>query len=95
MNATEATEAHEKLPYPVGKGEKARAAREEYHEQLSEISGQFRDWLAQEYASDLPVGVQSLIFGKAWESGHSSGYYEIQGHYQEYADFAREARKYE
>lgn len=89
MTAAEATLAQKNLTYLVPG---TAIAREEYGEELSEITGQFRDWLGNEYASEYPENVQGAIFGKAWEYGHSSGYFEVESYYQELAEFAETLR---
>ena len=98
MNAEEATLAQKALTYPLRSEfpdmESYKAAREEHGEEVSEITGQFRDWLEFEYAGSFPTQVQDLIFHKAWEDGHSSGYFEVEGFYEDYADFAEKVRRF-
>jgi hypothetical protein len=65
----------------------------EYHAAQNAMVAEWKAWLADEYADDLPEAVQDRIFGKAWEDGHSGGYDEIEFHYIPLAVFARDVRK--
>lgn len=90
LNAKDAEAAIKALPYPSGTANKdERAAlRAAYNEGVSRVNGEFRDWLANEYAPTLPGSVKDKVWGKAWEDGHSGGFNEVEGHYRDYAEFA-------
>lgn len=59
-----------------------------YNEAVKKVAGEFRDWLAHEYAFTLPKTVQNKIWEKAWSEGHSAGYHEVENYYTQYAEFA-------
>lgn len=94
MDANEITAADNALDYPFRTNfpdvESYNAARVVYYTEKSALETQFRHWLAEEYASFFPASVQDLIWGKAWADGHSSGYGDVEHHYQELAQFAEE-----
>lgn len=91
LNANETIAAIDALVYPRGIADRDErvAAHRAYNEAVCNINGEFRDWLASTYASDLPAEVQARIWGKSWEDGHASGYNEVEGHYNDNSDFAR------
>jgi hypothetical protein len=90
LNAAETIAAIDALTYPRGIADRDErvAAHRAYNESVSKIVGEFRDFLADQYAPRLPAEVQARIWGKSWEDGHSSGYNEVEGHYLDNADFA-------
>ena len=90
LNAQEASDAVNALTYPSGITDRDErvAAHRAYNEAVGNITGEFKAYLADTYASGLPATVQDRIFGKSWEDGHSSGYSEIENHYIDNADFA-------
>lgn len=93
LNANETIAAINALVYPSGIADRDErvAAHAVYRAETSRIHGEFRDWLAYEYASSMPANVQSKIWEKAWEDGHSGGYNEVEGHYKDYVEFAEVA----
>jgi hypothetical protein len=90
MNAEETDEAVKAIPYPEGwvNKEEYHRLRAVYQAAVGEVTGKFKAWLGDNYAGDLPQGIRDMIWGKAWEDGHSSGYYVVEQHYGDYADFA-------
>lgn len=90
LNAHEANAAVDALTYPRGISDRDErvAAHAAYRAATSMITAEFRAWLANQYASSLPVSVQSKIWEKSWEDGHSAGYSEVESHYMDNADFA-------
>lgn len=74
----------------TGTPEERTASRKLHGQRTGELEAQWRAWLADEYASDLSSVAQSLIYTKAWEDGHSSGYNDVEHYYSEHADFARQ-----
>lgn len=56
---------------------------------ISALNAQWAEFLAEEYAYDLPVSLHANLFEKAWEEGHSSGYDSVESCYEDYAAFAR------
>lgn len=64
-------------------------ARNEYYAKIAELEHQWAEYLADEYASDLPAAVAAQVYIRAWSDGHSAGYNEVEGHYNTYAEFAR------
>lgn len=93
LNANETIAAIAALVYPkaIADRDERVAAHAEYRAATGRIHGEFREWLAAEYASAMPANVQSKIWEKAWEDGHSGGYNEVEGHYMDYAEFAEVA----
>lgn len=94
MNSHELTLATRNIPYPSTAShpnkEERKNARDTYYTKRGELEKQWREWLDSTYAAHLPSPVRGLIFSKAWEDGHSSGYYEVESKYEEYADFVDE-----
>lgn len=90
LNANEAEAAIKALVYPSGIADRNErvAAHAAYNKAVGEINTEFREWLADEYASTLPASVQIRIWGKAWEDGHADGLRNVEIHYEENADFA-------
>lgn len=89
--ARAATEAN-KFPYRTTKSQTARAIdMKAYRERDAEIRAQFEKDLAEEFAHDLHEGAQGVIFNKAWEDGHASGYEEVAMHYEELTNIVRAA----
>lgn len=90
LNANEAIAAVDALTYPSGIKDRDErvAAHAEYNAATSRITGEFREWLANEYAPTMPASVQNKIWGKAWEDGHAYGYREVENHYMDLAEFA-------
>lgn len=83
MNSAEAVAAARKVPYDP-KNKKA------YHEAIGKIETSFRYWLGREYAFDMNGEQQQVIWSQAWADGHASGYGDVENHYIELADFARD-----
>lgn len=91
MNADEATESAKAIPYPLGMPKEDRpAADREYRKAVSEVEAKFKDWLAREYAPWLAKETQDMIWRKAWADGHAHGYWEVENHYMDLADFAED-----
>ena len=89
MDTSTANAAADALPYPSNAPVKERTRlRREYEESLALITAEFKEWLAFEYASELPVSVQEDIWYKAWADGHSAGYNEVERFYINLAEFA-------
>lgn len=65
----------------------------EYHNITHELYQKFEDDLAQEHAVTPRSKLHRVIYGKAWEDGHSSGLSEVANHYDELVDFAEEIHK--
>lgn len=93
LNAREAEAAYKALTYPAVGSRRDRAARDillaEYDEATNKITGEFREWLANEYAHTLPDAVSDKIWEKAWSDGHHAGYPEVENYYSGYAEFAQ------
>lgn len=93
LNAREAEAAVKALTYPAVGNRRDRAARDillaEYDEATNKITGEFRDWLAHEYARTMPKAVSDKIWEKAWSDGHHAGYHEVENYYSEHAGFAQ------
>lgn len=90
LNANEAIAAVDALTYPsaIKDRDERVAAHAEYRAATNRITAEFREWLADEYASAMPANVQMKVWEKAWEDGHSYGYREVENHYMDLAEFA-------
>ncbi|MFE6967209.1 hypothetical protein ACFVAJ_19145 [Agromyces sp. NPDC057679] len=66
--------------------------RDAYRQSEANIKLHFADDLRDAYAEDLPEAVAPIIFERAWEDGHSSGYSEVESQYVDLAEFARKVR---
>ncbi len=89
MNANEATAAIRNLTYakydtPEG---------ELYSSEQARITNEFKEYLVDEYAFNLPATTHSALWSKAWEDGHSYGFGEIESHYANIVEFAEELLK--
>lgn len=62
-----------------------------YREQLREIEKNFKQALRQEYLVSMPDSVADKVWEMAWDAGHSAGYYEVESHYQDFAELANVA----
>lgn len=90
LNAHETEEAIRSLPSVVAiKDRDARVAQDvSNREAKNGFEAQFRAYLEDTYASEIPAGAHGAIFSKAWADGHSSGYGEVEMHYQDLAELA-------
>ena len=74
-------------PYPP-----AGEARERYRKLNAEKQGQFAaDCRALMSTQTAPAVLIDLLYGKAWEDGHSAGFHEVLIYCQDYADILAEA----
>ena len=91
MNTKRLTDAVAHLQFPAWTGDKEeyRVARKAWGQQISELEKEWKGWLGDQYASDINTSGRELIFSRAWEVGHSSGYHEVEMHYIDLADFGR------
>lgn len=69
-----------------------RAAKRERASVTAALEAEWKLWLADEYAAELPLAAQDAVFALAWEQGHHAGYSEVEGLYEEYAEFADKVR---
>lgn len=74
------------------------AYQERQHQRLQEVrrlQGQqdaiFSQLLQTKHNTSAPL--HALIYGRAYEEGHSSGYHDVEVHYEELLDFSREVMK--
>ena len=89
LSTDELMEATAALVYPRGvtPNAKYQAAREQYRADTNALEAEWELWLAAEYlSSSVPTEAAKAVFRKAWADGHSSGYQEVEGHYEELAD---------
>lgn len=62
-------------------------SRNERRTPSAQETGAFMLYLHDEYGTgELPDAVDSALYGKAWEMGHSAGYSEIELMYGDLAD---------
>jgi hypothetical protein len=89
LNAQEAEAAFKDIPYPESDDKDIlRVMWAAYNEETAQVLGEFRDWLANEYASNLPSAVQEKIWSEAREKGSPYGYAAVEDYYAHYAEFA-------
>ena len=65
-----------KLEYPTGRYDGAAERRKEYREEDNRIRRAFREDVLRDVGLDGHPKA-SMLWDKAWERGHSSGYYEV------------------
>lgn len=86
LTTEEADAAYRAVPFP--KFDRNDPGRKDYHAQIAEIEAEWREWLEAEWASGLTKSLRDEIYRRAWDDGHSNGYCEVQGYYEDYANFA-------
>ena len=69
------------------------ASRAECHQASADARQQIKDVILEEAAYDFTPAVRDVIWGKAWEDGHSSGYSEILNEAYNLAGFLRDVQK--
>jgi len=60
-----------------------------YRAEISALENQWREWLENEYAEDIPAEIQEKIWNSAWSDGHSNGYYSVLNYYTELAEYTK------
>lgn len=89
LNAQETQDAINALPSVLGLPRDERVAQDlSNREARRGFEAQFRSYLEDTYASEIPAGAYGAIFSKAWADGHSSGYGEVEMHYQDLAELS-------
>lgn len=101
MNTHDLTVSLDALTYPTREGyykgklirtkEDRAAAMVLYRAEKAELEKQWKDWLHKDYAPSFSEDLHNHVFGKAWEDGHSHGYYEVEIHYEDLVDFVAKA----
>ncbi len=66
------------------------AARARFDAERFRLEQEWREWLEKQYAQDIPTGLLTNIYDRAWAEGHSSGYFDVQDRYEDLTDFVRE-----
>jgi len=91
MNTHQLTKAISDLKFPQWHSDPAKfkADRKFWGEEISKLEKEWKEWLGERYASDINTSGRELIFSRAWQDAHSSGYYEVEGTYEDLADFGR------
>ncbi len=86
LNTQELRQATDEVHYPAKAPKETRTAEiKAYREEISRLEQQWKDWLAAEYLPQLSASKTDEVYRKAWEDGHSSGYQEVEYHYEELA----------
>lgn len=88
-NLWERADAATKL-VPFGTSRDERLA---YQAHQGEVRAEFATRLHKEYAPDLSDAVHAEVFRRAWDEGHSAGFYEVTWRYEELAEFAEFVQK--
>lgn len=88
MNTDQIEAATTKL-YSTGLKGQPSVARVERDRQNAENQAAWRSWLHREYLNGFGRETADAVYRKAWEDGHSSGYREVEMHYQELADIVK------
>lgn len=60
-----------------------------YNEAFAAIEAEWKIWLYQDAAADLSTEASDLIFQKAWEEGHGSGYQDVDGQFRDLVNLVR------
>lgn len=90
-NAQEAWDAQRALgPLLKGTKEEREAERARRSVATQAIMEEFKQYLHVEHGVNLNEKQHNIVYSKAWADGHSAGYSEVEHHYIELADFARE-----
>jgi flagellar biosynthesis/type III secretory pathway protein FliH len=89
LNTNEVYAQTQALVYP---GSTNREAYAEYKAAQQALENEWKLWLEDEYASQLPSALLEELYTQAWSEGHSSGYSEIENWYRTFAEFAEKVR---
>ena len=81
MIYTEYVEKAKKIPF----GDKGSEERKEYHQRHKDVNNEFKAALEEEYGTKGNPKADKL-WEKAWEMGHSNGFYEVEGCYDELSE---------
>ena len=57
-------------------------------EDYADFDDIFKKLMFLEYKDELTVEQLAIVWDYAYRDGHSDGYYEIEGYFDQYADFA-------
>jgi hypothetical protein len=94
LNAEQATAADKAIPYY---GKQTFNSKEERHEAVlaykaerTKVTQEFRAYLEDTYSWGHSQKDKDLLWTAAWENGHSSGFHEVEGFYNEYTDLSTE-----
>lgn len=84
MIAEEFENEHRALPWVLDiKDKKLREAQRASNAvKENEIRESFKDALKQEYGQSLTEAGHEFLWNKAWEDGHSAGYFEVESQYE-------------
>jgi hypothetical protein len=90
LNAHETEAAIRNLPSVIAIKDRDERVAQDLSNRAArnDLEVQFRSYLEDTYASEIPAGAHGAIFSKAWADGHSSGYGEVEMHYQDLAALA-------
>lgn len=70
----------------------ATEARRNYQNRINEITNDFEKNLSEFYGTGN-TAADHIIYGKAWDDGHSSGYSEVENLYQDLVHFAESLKE--
>ena len=90
LNTAELLIATEAVHCPTG-SERTSESVLEYRETIQGLEAQWAEYLAATYlTATVPhtPAVLASIYRNAWEVGHSSGYQNVELHYQDFAELA-------
>lgn len=89
LDSSEVSAKVQALPYPTSKDrDENYKLRMEHRAATQQLENKWENWLADEYASQVPVESHSDLFTYAWGEGHSSGYNDVENHYMDIAHLA-------
>ena len=60
--------------------------REDYGAAVKQVNDNFRKALAKEYLRTSEKSKEQKVWDLAWDKGHANGYYDVESHYQDFAD---------
>ena len=67
--------------------------RQAYRAAVAELEAEWREWLFQEHADDMSTEAAQVVFARAWEEGHASGYSEVEMHFVDLIGLVREVNR--
>lgn len=94
LSTTELIATLDTIPYPHGVSREERpTAMRAYNEKRGALIAQWKEWLHDVYADGFSTQAADVIYAKAWEDGHSSGYREVEMWYQELSDLVTKIKE--
>ncbi len=93
LTTVELREAANELVYPSARDADLPAQRVAYYNQLEKLEIRWKEWLHEEYAPKLSTQAAAVLYTKAYQDGHASGYEEIENEYAELASLINKVKE--